>query len=83
MSAQPLRLGISACLLGQPVRYNAGHKHSNLCNQVLAPVVEYVSFCPEQAAGFGTPRPAMHLRGAAGHWANAGDDDGQHHGERG
>lgn len=65
MSAQPLRLGISACLLGQPVRYNAGHKHSNLCNQVLAPVVEYVSFCPEQAAGFGTPRPAMHLRGAA------------------
>lgn len=65
MSAQPLRLGISACLLGQPVRYNGGHKYSSICNDVLAPAVEYVSFCPEQAAGFGTPRPAMHLRGAA------------------
>lgn len=65
MSVHPLRLGISACLLGQPVRYNGGHKYSSLCNDVLASAVEFVSFCPEQAAGFGTPRPAMHLRGAA------------------
>lgn len=65
MTAQPLRLGISACLLGQPVRYNGGHKYSSICNEVLAPVVEFVSFCPELAAGFGTPRPAMHLRGEA------------------
>lgn len=63
MSVQPLRLGISACLLGQPVRYNGGHKKSAMCNERLASVVEFVSFCPEQAAGFGTPRPAMHLRG--------------------
>lgn len=65
MSDQSLRLGISACLLGQPVRYNGGHKFSSICNQVLGPAVEFVSFCPEQAAGLGTPRPAMHLRGEA------------------
>lgn len=63
MSVKPLRVGISACLLGQEVRYNGGHKRSSLCIDLLAPVVEFVSFCPEQAAGFGTPRPAMHLRG--------------------
>lgn len=60
-----LRLGISGCLLGQKVRYNGGHKHSSLCTEVLAPWVEFVSFCPEEAAGFGTPRPAMHLTGPA------------------
>lgn len=81
MTDQPLRLGISACLLGQPVRYNGGHKLSSICNDVLASAVEYVSFCPEQAAGFGTPRPAMHLRGAAANPAlvrvkDAGDDLG-------
>lgn len=65
--APRLRLGISGCLLGQQVRYNGGHKHSLLCTEVLAPWVEFVDFCPEQAAGFGTPRPAMHLTGSAQH----------------
>lgn len=64
-SAPRLRLGISGCLLGQQVRYNGGHKHSSLCTEVLAPWVDFISFCPEQAAGFGTPRPAMHLTGPA------------------
>lgn len=65
MTERPLRLGISACLIGHCVRYKGGHKRSSLCNDVLAPAVEYISFCPEQAAGFGTPRSAMRLRGTA------------------
>lgn len=62
--SQPLRLGISSCLLGQPVRYNGDHKYSNLCAEKLATQVELVSFCPEAAAGFGTPRPPMQLVGS-------------------
>lgn len=65
--SEPLRLGISSCLLGQPVRYNGGHKYSSLCAEKLAAQVEFVSFCPEAAAGFGTPRPPMQLVGSARH----------------
>lgn len=64
-SASPMRLGISSCLLGETVRYNGGHKLSELCSQWIAPEVEFVRFCPESAAGFGTPRPPMHLVGNA------------------
>lgn len=63
--SRPLRLGISSCLLGLPVRYNGGHKYSSLCAETLAAQVELVSFCPEAAAGFGTPRPPMQLVGSA------------------
>lgn len=63
----PLRLGISSCLLGLPVRYNGGHKYSGLCAERLAAQAELVSFCPEVAAGFGTPRPPMQLVGSDRH----------------
>ena len=29
------KLGISACLLGNEVRYNGGHKESRLCSRTL------------------------------------------------
>jgi uncharacterized protein YbbK (DUF523 family) len=55
------RLGISACLLGEPVRYNAGHKRDGWLVEVLGPLVEWVAVCPEVEAGFGTPRETMQL----------------------
>jgi len=55
------RLGVSACLLGQPVRYNAGHKRDDWLVDVLGPLVEWVAVCPEVEAGFGTPRETMQL----------------------
>ncbi|MCV6626352.1 MAG: DUF523 and DUF1722 domain-containing protein, partial [Cellvibrionaceae bacterium] len=55
--------GISACLLGDEVRYNAGHKRSGLCLDKLGPLLSYQKFCPEMAAGFGTPRPTLRLYG--------------------
>ena len=58
-----IRIGISACLLGEPVRFNAGHKQSSLCTDVLAKHFDFVSLCPEMAIGLGTPRPAIRLQG--------------------
>src|SRR5207247_2572034 len=55
------RIGISACLLGEPVRYDAGHKRDAWIVEVLGPTVEWVPVCPEEQAGVGTPREAMRL----------------------
>lgn len=55
-------LAVSACLLGQPVRFNGGHRHSRLCDW-LAPYVDWVPICPEVGAGLGTPRPTLRLIG--------------------
>ncbi|MGC1507752.1 DUF523 and DUF1722 domain-containing protein [Ketobacter sp.] len=56
-------VGLSACLAGQPVRFNGGASQSKLCLQQLSKYFSYQTFCPEMAAGFGTPRPAMRLVG--------------------
>ncbi|MEH6651653.1 MAG: DUF523 and DUF1722 domain-containing protein [Motiliproteus sp.] len=58
-----INVGISACLLGQPVRYNGGHSRSKLCLNEHNRYFNYRSFCPEVAAGFGTPRPTLRLVG--------------------
>ncbi|MCP9456702.1 MAG: DUF523 and DUF1722 domain-containing protein [Nitrospira sp.] len=63
MTAIPLRLGISRCLLGDPVRYDGGHKKDPFLTEVLGPYVEWVPVCPEVEAGLGTPREAMRLVG--------------------
>ncbi len=58
-----IRLGISACLLGEEVRYDGGHKLDRYLTDTLGRFVEYVPVCPEVEAGFGVPREAMHLEG--------------------
>lgn len=58
-----IRVGVSACLVGQPVRFNGGHSQSQLCLRTLKEYFVFEPFCPEVAAGFGTPRPAMRLVG--------------------
>ncbi len=57
-------VGISACLLGNPVRYNGGHSRSRLCQNELSQHFSFRAFCPEASAGFGTPRPTMRLTGS-------------------
>lgn len=54
-------VGISSCLLGEPVRYNAGHKRSRYCLEVLADCFSYLPFCPEVAIGLGVPREPIRL----------------------
>jgi uncharacterized protein YbgA (DUF1722 family)/uncharacterized protein YbbK (DUF523 family) len=56
-----IRLGISACLLGEPVRFDGGHKRSAFCTDALSDFVEYVPLCPEAAIGLGVPRPTIRL----------------------
>ena len=58
-----IRLGISACLLGQRVRYDGGHKLDRFPTNALDQYVEYVPVCPEVECGPGTPREAMRLGG--------------------
>jgi uncharacterized protein YbbK (DUF523 family) len=65
MTNRPLRLGISRCLLGDPVRYDGGHKRDGFLTDVLGRYVEWVPICPEVEAGFGTPREPMRLVGTA------------------
>lgn len=56
-------IGISACLLGDEVRYNGGHKHQRYCTEVLSEYFDFQSFCPEVAIGLGVPREPIRLVG--------------------
>jgi uncharacterized protein YbgA (DUF1722 family)/uncharacterized protein YbbK (DUF523 family) len=60
---QPIRIGASSCLLGEPVRYDGGHKRDAFLTDVLGPYVEWVPVCPEVEIGLGVPRPAIRLVG--------------------
>lgn len=66
MSDRP-RIGVSACLLGERVRYDGRDKRDAWLVDVLGPKVDWVPVCPEVEAGLGTPREPMNLgRDAAG-----------------
>jgi uncharacterized protein YbgA (DUF1722 family)/uncharacterized protein YbbK (DUF523 family) len=58
-----IKVGLSACLAGHSVRYNGGHSQSKLCVKQLSNHFQFDTFCPEVAAGFGTPRPSLRLTG--------------------
>lgn len=55
-------VGISACLIGQKVRYDGGHKRSEFCHDELSQHVKLVPFCPEVGIGLGVPRPTIRLQ---------------------
>lgn len=59
------KIGISACLLGENVRFNGGHKQSQLCSEVLAAYFDFVPLCPEVAIGLGIPRETIRTVGDA------------------
>lgn len=64
MSAErAIRLGISACLLGEKVRYDGGHKLDRFITDTLGQYVEFLAICPEVECGLGVPREAMRLVG--------------------
>jgi uncharacterized protein YbgA (DUF1722 family)/uncharacterized protein YbbK (DUF523 family) len=60
MNEKPL-VGISACLLGEKVRYDGGHTLDHYLHDVLGKYVEFVSVCPEVECGMSIPREAMRL----------------------
>ncbi len=54
-------VGISACLMGEEVRFNGSHKRSRFCTDTLSQYFDFVSLCPEVAIGMGTPREPIRL----------------------
>lgn len=61
--AEPIRILISSCLLGEKVRYDGGHKREGYLVETLGRFVEWVRVCPEVDCGLPTPREAMRLVG--------------------
>lgn len=62
-----IRVGISACLLGEKVRYDGEHKRNAVVCDVLSEVFDYVPACAEVAAGLGVPREPIQLEGSVEH----------------
>ncbi len=60
---EKIKLGVSACLLGETVRYDGGHKLDRFLTNTLGQFVEYIPICPEVECGLPIPREAMHLEG--------------------
>lgn len=58
-----IRIGISACLLGEKVRYDANHKLDTYIRDTLGQYFDFVPVCPEVAIGLGVPRPTLRLVG--------------------
>jgi uncharacterized protein YbgA (DUF1722 family)/uncharacterized protein YbbK (DUF523 family) len=62
MQAPPsMKIGISSCLLGNKVRFDAGHKRNSYIMGVLNNYFEFVPFCPELEIGLGVPRETIRL----------------------
>lgn len=56
-----LQIGVSACVLGERVRYDGGHKLSDFVVKKLNAFADFVPYCPEVAIGLGIPRTAIRL----------------------
>ncbi len=55
------KVAVSACLVGQNVRFNGGHCQDRFLIDSLHKYVELVPLCPEVAIGLGVPRPTLRL----------------------
>ncbi|WP_196139572.1 DUF523 and DUF1722 domain-containing protein [Aliikangiella sp. G2MR2-5] len=58
-----IKVGISSCLLGNPVRYDGGHRNNRFCKESLSQFFQFVSLCPEVGIGLPTPRKTIRLVG--------------------
>ncbi len=78
MDESTIRVGISSCLLGNPVRYDGGHKLDCCLRDTLGALVQWVPVCPEVEYGLPVPREALRLFGVSGDprlvTARAGED---------
>jgi len=60
---EQIKIGVSACLLGQRVRYDGGHCRDPFITDTLSQYVELVPVCPEVECGLPVPREPMRLVG--------------------
>ncbi len=61
MTHERIRVGISACLLGERVRFDGGHKRDSFLVESLGQFVDWVPVCPEVESGMDSPRESMRL----------------------
>jgi uncharacterized protein YbbK (DUF523 family) len=58
-----IRIAISACLMGERVRYDGGHKRNDILLDTLGDRFELLPVCPESGCGLPTPREPIRLEG--------------------
>ncbi len=73
------KIGISSCLLGQPVRYDGGHRKDQHLLEKLGSLVLWQPVCPETECGLPTPREPMRLEQGVGLLRIKGIDSGTDH----
>lgn len=59
-----IAVGVSACLLGQNVRFNGGNSHQAYLTKTLADYFDFKKVCPEVSAGLGVPRKPVYFQSA-------------------
>jgi len=69
------RVGVSSCLLGEPVRFNGGHSRYRFLAEELDPYVDWVPYCPEIEIGLGAPRETLRLTDVGRLVSRSGDAD--------
>ena len=60
-ASEEIIIGISACLLGEKVRFDGGHKNDRFCSGTLSEFVTFKQVCPEVEIGLGIPRETIRL----------------------
>jgi uncharacterized protein YbgA (DUF1722 family)/uncharacterized protein YbbK (DUF523 family) len=61
-----IKIGVSACVAGERVRFDRTHRRSAYLTETLANHVEFVPICPEIACGMGIPREPLRQVDCAG-----------------
>ncbi|MGF1687312.1 2-thiouracil desulfurase family protein [Photobacterium japonica] len=56
-----INVGISACVLGDKVRFDGGHKQNRFVVDELSQYMTFKPVCPEVGIGMPVPRPAIRL----------------------
>jgi len=60
-----LKIGVSACLLGQKVRFDGKDKRNSYLTDGWGRYLEFLPICPEVETGMGVPREKLGLFGSA------------------
>ncbi len=59
----PLKIAVSECLTGAPVRYDGSGARSSFPHETLGALFTLVPVCPEMGIGMSVPRPPIRLVG--------------------
>ncbi|MDD2382621.1 MAG: DUF523 and DUF1722 domain-containing protein [Sulfurospirillaceae bacterium] len=61
-----MQIAVSACLLGEPIRYDKSGQRDKFITDKLSKYMTFIPFCPENLA-FGTPRQTIRILLEEGH----------------